>query len=172
VQKPTLYLFLGYPGAGKTTTARMIKQKTGAELLWADFERRKMFGDPEHSALENDALYAYLNNLTTELLHVGKSVIFDTNFNFFHDREHLRNIAKMAGADTKVIWITTPKEVAHKRAVHESEDKETRLYGNMSEEDFERIASHLEEPHESEHAITIDGCNLSENQLFDKLDIN
>jgi predicted kinase len=86
VQKPTLFLFLGYPGAGKTTAAQFIQQKTGAELLWADFERRQMFGQPTYSEAENDELYGYLDKQAAHILNQGKSVIFDTNFNFLIDR--------------------------------------------------------------------------------------
>ena len=75
--KPQLYLLVGYPGAGKTTVARIIAETTDAVHLWADRERLKMFGTPRHSAAENTRLYAYLNKLTEQLLGEGKSVIFD-----------------------------------------------------------------------------------------------
>jgi hypothetical protein len=69
------------------------------------------------------------------------------------------------------IWVTTPKSIAKKRAVEESQDKDTRLYGNMTDEDFERIASHLEEPTDTEHVIKIDGTNLNNQELQEKLNL-
>ena len=33
MQKPTLFMMFGYPGAGKTTTAEIINELTGAEHL-------------------------------------------------------------------------------------------------------------------------------------------
>ena len=75
---------LGYPGAGKTTAAKVIHSLTGATHLWADHERRKLFATPNYSHAENIELYDKLNKTAAELLQQGKSVIFDTNFNFFH----------------------------------------------------------------------------------------
>lgn len=171
MQKPVLYLFVGYPGAGKTTAARLIQKYTGAIHLWADYERQKMFGAPTHSDDENDIFYSYMNDWTEKLLAEGKSVIFDTNFNFKRDRKHLKEIAAKNDAHTQVVWINTPKELAKQRAVEESHDKDTRVFGNMTGRDFERIASHLEPPDESEHPVVIDGSDLDKKALLKQLGI-
>src|SRR5437868_11049557 len=128
---PILFLMLGYPGAGKTTAAEIIHRLTGAEHLWADRERNKRFPNPTHSHEENLALYAHLNTETEQLLRRGKSVIFDTNFNYFRDREHLRQIAADAGAEAVIIWVATHKDLARIRAVERSEGQPTRVWGNM-----------------------------------------
>src|SRR5262245_17404215 len=106
---PVLYLLVGYPGAGKTTAARVIHDRSGPGHLWADHERLKLFGKPTHSPEETKQLYEQLNEATEYLLAQDKSVIFDTNFNFFRDRQHLREIAARHHARAIVIWITTPK---------------------------------------------------------------
>lgn len=159
--KQTLFLMIGYPGSGKTTVSKLIYEQTGAVHLWADYERRKMFGNPTHSPAESRKLYTYLNDVTDKLLAEGKSVIFDTNFNFYKDRGHLREIAAKHGAKTAVIWITTPKEIAKQRAVQESHSQRTRVFGNMPREQFERIARNLEPPREDEHPIKLDGTNIT-----------
>lgn len=169
MQKPVLYLLVGYPGAGKTTAARLIKEKNGAFHIWADHERRKLFKHPTHSREESKELYDQLNEATDYLLDQGKSVIFDTNFNFRSDRDRLRAIAKSHGADTYVVWIATPKEVARRRAVEQSHGQDTRLYGNMSLADFERIASHLQPPDEDENVVKIDGTELDSEALLKQL---
>ena len=160
MEKPKLYLFVGYPGSGKTTISQIIAAETGAVHIWADRERQIMFGEPNHSYEESKKLYSYLNEATGRLLKDGKSVIFDTNFNFHKDREHLRNIAEQNGATAEIIWVTTSKEVAKKRAVEESEGRYTRLYGNMTEDVFERIAGHLQPPRSDEPFIKIDGTEI------------
>lgn len=166
--KPHLYLLVGYPGSGKTTVARIIHETTGAEHLWTDRERQNMFSQPTHSQEESDTLYAHLNNLTKQMLADGKSVIFDTSFNFAKDREHLRQIATANGAETMIIWVTTPKDTARKRAL---EDGNMRNGYNrpMTEEEFERIAQHLEPPTESETLIKIDGTDIDRQALIQLL---
>src|SRR5579875_2886454 len=104
MQRPKLYLFVGYPGAGKTTVARLIAAKTGAVHLWADQERQVMFGKPELSSEEISDFYKTLNQRTGDLLASGQSVIFDTNFNYRRDRDYLRQLAADQGADTVIIW--------------------------------------------------------------------
>lgn len=159
--QPTLYLMVGYPGAGKTTTAKYIHELTGAVHLWADHERNRRFIRPTHSHQENLELYAQLNREVAGLLRDGNSVIFDTNFNFRKDRDRLRQIATDAGARTVVIWLTTDKKLARNRAVEHPEPGETRVWGNMPAADFERISSHLEEPADAEHPLKINGTQLT-----------
>lgn len=156
----TLYLLVGYPGSGKTTTSKFIHELTGAVHIWADRERRQMFGEPTHSPEESRALYDHLNIMTDQLLGQGKSVIFDTNFNFYKDRQHLRDIAAKHHAKTVVVWITTPKETAKQRAVHERTLRNFYEY-ILPEADFERLSNHLEAPRDDEMPIKIDGTTVT-----------
>jgi predicted kinase len=169
MQKPKLYLFVGYPGAGKTTVAKVIHEATGAVHLWADRIRRERFEHPAYSHEENLELYNHLNELTGELLRSGNSVLFDTNFNFYKDREHLRHIANAHGAEVVLIWLTTPKDVARHRATEEHHQNHTRVLGTMPPEEFDRMARNLQEPSADEQAIAVDGTKLNEEELKQKL---
>jgi predicted kinase len=153
-QTPTLYLFVGYPGAGKTTVAQAIRDATGAEHIWADKERRGMFGDT-YSTDQSVDLYELLNTTTEKLLKQGKSVIFDTNFNYKKDRQLLHDIAAKHDATTKLIWLTTSKALSKKRAVG------SRQFVNMTASDFDTAAAKLEPPSAAEHPIKIDGTDIS-----------
>lgn len=156
-----LYLFVGYPGAGKTFIAQIIARHTDATHLWADAERHKLFDKPSHTLEESSQLYDKLNAAAAYLLANGKSVVFDTNFNFFADRQKLREIAADQGAETTIIWVTTPVELAKKRAVHG--DVTRNGYDmNMTEAQFDAIVQKLEPPTKDEQFIKIDGTKLDD----------
>lgn len=163
---------LGYPGAGKTTTAKVIHELTGAEHLWADKERHKRYGNPTHSHEENIDLYNHLNQVADKMLSEGKSVIFDTNFNFYKDRQRLKEIAQKHEARTILIWITTPVEVAQKRAVEDSHGKHTRIWGNMPLKDFRRISSGFQPPHEDENTVEFDGTRITPEYVKERLNLH
>ncbi len=162
--RPTLYLFIGYPGAGKTTVAKAIAEATGAHHLWADRERLKLFTKPTHSEDESLELYKQMNNAAEYLLAQDKSVIFDTNFNHRKDRNHLREIALRHEAEAVIIWVTTPKSLAKQRAVHDN-NLRNGYEMVMTDQEFEAIAAKLEPPTKDEKVIKIDGTKLDTEQL-------
>lgn len=162
--KAHLYLLIGYPGAGKSTVGRIISERTGAVHLVADYERHKMFPDPQHTEDESLELYNALNSKTEQLLADGKSVVFDTNFNFKHDRDNLREIASRYGAETLVIWVQIDKKLAKQRAVGSHETRNGYMTV-MSEERFNKIVSKLEPPFDEKY-IKIDGTNIDADELM------
>lgn len=156
-----LFLMLGYPGSGKTTAAKIICALTGAEHLWADHERKHMFDPPTYTHQENLKLYAELNKRVDDMLAKSKSVVFDTNFNFYKDREKLRRIAAKHGAHAVVVWVVAPKAVARERATQDAHKQHTRVLGDMPVQHWERIARNLEPPRADEATIKLDGEHIS-----------
>ena len=163
--KPRLYIFIGYPGAGKTTVAKAIAEATGAFHLWADAERHKLFPVPTHSLAESNQLYAQLNDEADKLLSEGKSVAFDTNFNFRADRKKLCDIAARRGAETIVVWVTTPIDEARKRAVGEHVMRNGYAM-TMTETQFNNIVAKLEPPAKDEKIIKINDPKLDRQELI------
>jgi predicted kinase len=161
---------MGFPGAGKTTTARIIHDLTGAVHLWADQERRERFGDT-YRPEDSEQLYEALNHRTAELLHAGKSVVFDTNFNFRKDRDFLRDVAAMANADVKLIWLRTNVSLAKERATDQLQAIRNGYNANMEDTTFNRIAEHLEMPSGDEHPVVLDGTKITPEYVQQMLDL-
>ncbi len=158
----TLYLMLGYPGAGKTTVAKLVHELCGAEHVWTAKYRRNWFGNPRYTDEENAKLYDKLNNHVAELLAKGKSVVFDTAFNYYRDREKLRKIADEHGAETVVVWVQTAPEIARDRAVDNAHHHiSTRILGHMPAEKFEYLQAELEPPQKNEKYIKLDGTKIT-----------
>ncbi len=166
----TLYMMLGYPGAGKTTAAEHIQQLTGAVHLSSDEVRTKIFENPEFSQTEHDTLYSELDRQTKELLSQGKSVIYDANLNRFQHRLEKYDICKRTGANPELIWVQTPKSLAKHRAtaigrLHLVPKNET-----LSEM-FDRIALIIEEPGPDEPYTAIDGTKITSDYISQTLNL-
>jgi predicted kinase len=124
-----------------------------------------MFAQPSHSEEESLELYERLNGVVKKMLADGKSVVFDTNFNHYHDREILRELAVKQGSDTKLVWLTTPAAVARDRAVHANIVRNGYKFV-MTGEEFDTIARKFEPPREDEKVIKIDGVKLDDSELL------
>lgn len=159
--KLTLYIMVGYPGSGKTTTSNLIADVTGATHLWADHERRAMFASPTHSKDESEVLYSHLNKTTDILLSDNVSVVFDTNFNYRKDRDALRAIAAKYDATVKIIWIKAAKPVARDRATAYAHARANKYLESMTKQVFDKLSSKLEAPTKAEAPIILDGTKIT-----------
>ncbi len=164
----TLFLMLGYPGAGKTSTAEIIAKLTGAVLLSSDKMRMDMFATPTFGLDEHAKLYKALDQKTEDLLRRGKSVIYDANLNRYQHRQDKYDICNRTGAMPLLLWIQTPKELAKVRAAHVS-----RLHlwptHEAPHDMFDRIASVIEEPGKNEPYVPVDGTKVSDDYVANEL---
>lgn len=157
----TLYLMLGYPGAGKTTIAGIIHELTGAVHLSSDEMRLQLFEKPAFSPEEHAALYKSLDEKTEELLRAGKDVIYDANLNRRQHRQEKYDICQKSDAKPVLVWVQTAKDLSKQRATH-GERLHLVPQGETLEQMFDRIAGIIEEPGTDEPSVTVDGTNTSE----------
>ena len=167
--RPTLYIMLGYPGSGKTTTAKLIADLTGAIHVWADVERVRQFGRPTHHEEESLELYQRLNAEVESLLAQGFSVVFDTSFNHRSDRDLMREIARRQQADVRIIQLDTPLELAASRALSSDHADDNQHLDTMTPELFARVAGNLEPPMPDEEPLILDGTQITREYVAEKL---
>jgi predicted kinase len=153
-------MLLGYPGAGKTTTAKIIEQLTGAKRLSSDEERLKRFPYPEFTPHEHDSLYRQLDEETAQLLSSGKSVIYDANLNRYTHRSDKYRICGQTNAKPILVWLNTPRDLSEQRAIEEQR-QELWPKGETPQDMFTRIANLIEIPRENENPIILDGSSIN-----------
>ena len=158
--KPILYMLLGYPGAGKTTAAKIIEKLTGAQRLTSDVERLKMFPRPQFSETEHAQLYRQLDEETSKLLASGQSVIYDANLNRYTHRSDKYKICQQTSAIPVLVWLNTDRSLSKQRATDKTREKLWPI-GENPEAMLSRIADLIETPRPSENPIILNGSGLS-----------
>ena len=159
----------GYPGAGKTSAAKIIHELTGAEHLSSDEIRLELFPKPTYTQEEHDSVYATLNKKTEELLRAGKSVIYDANLNRYKHRLEKYDMCERTDAKPVLLWVQAPRELARDRAVmrgHHHLVPEDETFESM----FERVTSVIEEPREDEPLYTVSGDPLDKSAVAELID--
>jgi predicted kinase len=161
-------MMFGYPGAGKTTAAKIISKLTEATHLSSDILRLELFPKPTYTQQEHDAVYAELNKRAEKLLEQGKDVVYNANLNRYMHRLEKYEMCERAGARAVLLWIQAPRELSRERAVlrgHRHLVPEDETFETM----FDRVTQVIEEPREDEPLYTIDGSELRENAMHEVL---
>jgi predicted kinase len=161
-------MMFGYPGAGKTSVAKVIHQLSGAVHLSSDDLRLELFPHPTYDQAEHNAVYAELNKRSEELLKQGKSVVYDANLNPYQHRTEKYEMCERTGARAVLLWVQAARDLARQRAVmrgHHHLVPQDETFESM----FDRVTSIIEEPREDEPLYTIDGTDLKKSDVADIL---
>ncbi|MBV1851581.1 AAA family ATPase [Catellatospora tritici] len=103
-ERPTLYVLIGLPGAGKTTRARELEREHAALRLTPDEWMIPLFGEPEADG-RRDVLEGRFIWLAMRALRLGANVILDFGVWSKDERSALRHLAGQAGADCVLVYL-------------------------------------------------------------------
>ena len=150
---PTLYIMCGVGFSGKSTLAKKIAEHTGAVLVSQDamfFEKEKEL----NLNLDDDDQWRMLLDMCKERmlenLKQGRSVVFDNVNLRVSNRDELRELAKQANAETKIIFLDTPIEIQKERQL---KNKETGERHDVKQEYLDDAIRELEVPGVEENTL-------------------
>jgi predicted kinase len=175
-EKPTIIIFLGLPGSGKSHFARSISDRYGLVRLNSDAMRTSIFGSREktteiyHSGdryILNSYVFNAIDYATEELLAKGQSVIQDANHNQRSNRKNLEELAARYNGAVVLLHIKTPEDIAMQRAQERVETKDQHRHTLEQIQDvFTRMKQNIDLPEQSEFVIEIDGMASTKDQLL------
>lgn len=131
---PITILFCGLPGVGKTTLARSVASRTGANILSSDKIRKELIIYPTYTRAEGRLIYDVLMLLTKYLIAAGIDCILDATFSRERSRKELENRLRSNNARLYVVECTCPEEVVLKRLrnrVDDFSDADYSVYSRM-----------------------------------------
>lgn len=151
----TVYLICGFIGAGKTTFAKKLEERTGAVRITKDEWSIRLIGsDPAFDGYaEWDAKIIGLSrDFALYLAGKGIDVIMDEGFWGREEREDLKRQISAIGAGAVVYYVDTP--------IEEIRERVTKRNNNLTKESFEISQEMLEgylvnwqPPGEDEHYL-------------------
>jgi predicted kinase len=141
----TAHLVHGYLGAGKTTFAKVLAERTGALRYTPDELMVTRHGhDPPARHFDEylARVYAEINAEWPHTLASGRDVILDFGFWTRAWRDAARTRAANVGAGTKLYFVRCAEETARARCLRRNEDPKDSLV--VTENTFEVLKSRFE----------------------------
>ncbi len=127
-ERPTLFVFMGLSGTGKSTVATTFAEKQGLPVYNSDFVRKEYvsripatesriepFGQGIYSREFTEKTYRALARLAGRQLIVGDSVVLDATYIDPEKRRHLREVADAAKAELVFVLCKCPEDVVLQR---------------------------------------------------------
>lgn len=146
--RPTLFLTVGLPGAGKTTRAQALARKQAILRLTPDEWMAPLFGDSDAGG-RRDILEGRMIWVAHEVLRSGSSVILDFGCWSPDERYAIRSIAELSRARFELIYAEVSE--AERRARSDRryfEAPETTF--PMTAADHDRFLAACQPPSEAE----------------------
>ena len=119
-RKPIVYLICGFIGAGKTTFAKKLEEKTGAVRVTKDEWSIRLIGnDPtiDGYAEWDRKIIDLSRDFAFNLVRKGIDVVMDEGFWEKETRDEMRRRADAIGAKVVMYYLETPIETIRERVV-------------------------------------------------------
>ncbi|GAB7091183.1 AAA family ATPase [Halorubrum luteum] len=110
-----LVVVCGLPGAGKTTVAERISDRSDARILRTDVIRKELFSDPTYTEAETEAVYAELLERARDAVLDGRSVVLDATFAKRQFREDARELAERVANRFELVKVECDESVVRER---------------------------------------------------------
>lgn len=150
--KPIVHLISGQIGAGKTTFAKKMEQKTGAIRFTPDEWMLKLYSSLPAKEEFDDYFYRCCDviwGVAAEILKRGGDVILDFGFWKYEVREKYRKLALELGAESKLYYLDCNHVNILKRLHHRNKRKPDGTV-EITDEMFEFYSPGFEPPEEGE----------------------
>src|SRR5437870_2951358 len=108
---PALIMLVGPPGAGKSTLAASLRERTPVVVLCADDARQLMIPRPDFSFEETKRVLRAMRLSVGDLLHRNISVVLDAPNLTEWERQPFYSLAELHQARLVIIEVTAPTAV-------------------------------------------------------------
>jgi predicted kinase len=158
LSKPTIIVFYGYPGSGKSYVARNLEEELQIARVSGDRIRHELFRQPRYDAQENAVVNHLMNYMAEEFLRAGVSVVYDTNAIRTAQRRKLRELARRHQASYLLVWIQIDTENAFSRTQRrDRRTQDDRFSEEQTRASFERQTAIMQNPQPDEDYLVISG---------------
>lgn len=165
LNKPTLVMLYGFPGAGKTYLARQLCEDLSAAHIQGDRIRYELFEEPRYDKQENEIVNHLMEYMAEEFLGAGISVIYDVNAMRLGQRRALRDLARKMKSESALIWLQIDMESAYVRGAKRDRRKADDKYSApLDKAAFEYQASQMQNPNSTEDFMVISGKHTYQTQ--------
>lgn len=143
-----MYLMVGLPGAGKTTTARQLADEHGALRLTPDDWMLPLFGEAEPDG-KRDVLEGRMLWLALEAVRLCTNVVVDFGCWSRDERCAIRWLVEAEDARFRMIYLPVDAETQRARIAHRWATAAEETFP-MTEADILHGRAHFEEPDAAE----------------------
>ena len=141
---PTLFLTVGLPGTGKTTTARRLEVEQRALRLTKDEWVKALYGQDNPPSAQ-DVIEGRLIEIGLRALELGTNVVIDYGLWGRDERSALRQAAADRGAGVEMHYVELTRD-EQRRRLEQRLAEASHTTWHMSDEELDAWATSIEVP--------------------------